>query len=176
MSQVNDAWVGTKSFPKWTMPVVSGLKRLDAADAATNQPTHDGNYLGVDLKSFALLYAFRSNSKSVPAFVNLIEATEGLRAYSRHPSADALGRAMLEGARAMVEGRAPHYAEVKGFKTRFIDVDFATMVNEISQGKMSIPASDWKDYWQKWLGGCWPDLFKQKYLCDGNSCFCEFPR
>lgn len=175
MSQVNDAWVGTASLPKWTSTVIAGLKRLDAADAKDGK-TLDGNYLGVDLKSFALLYAFRSNSNSVPTFARVIDATEALRAYSKHPSADALGRAMVEGARAMLEGREPRYATVEGFKSRFIDVDFGIMVKEIAQGKPSIDAHDWKDYWQKWLGGCWPDLFKHRYLCDGSSCFCEFPR
>lgn len=174
MSNINDVWSFEKKLPKWTAEVVSGLKRLDAADAAPGKQPLDGKYLGVDLKSFAQLYAARSNSKSVPTFTRLVDATEALRSYSKHPSADALGRAMFEGAQAMLEGRAPKYAAVEGFNTRFIDVDFALMVNDISQGKMLPGVKTWKDYWQMWLGGCWPDLFVRQNPCD--HCACEFPR
>lgn len=173
MGKVSDAWVFEKSLPKWTSSVVSGLKRLDAADAVKGKQTLDGNYLGVDLKAFALRYAVRSKSEFVPIFVRLIEATEGLRSYSQHPSADALGRAMLEGARAMIDGQPPRYAAVQGFKSRFIDVDFAGMFNEIANGKPT-PNNNWREYWQNWLGGCWPDLFVHRFPCDG--CACEFPK
>lgn len=173
MSKVKDIWSFEAKLPTWTSAVVAGLKRLDAADS---RKVLDGRYLGVNLTSFAKLYAQRSHSESVPTFTRLVAATEALRSYSTHRSADALGQAMLEGAQAMLENRPAHYAEVEGFASRFVDVEFAVMVDEIAHGNTTPRTQDWTHYWQIWLGGCWPDLFKQKNLCDGSSCSCEFPR
>lgn len=173
MNKINHPWSFATRLPVWTSAVVTRLKRLDAADAAAGQQALDGRYLGVDLASFAKRYAARSSRESVSTYFRLFLATEALRSYSKHPSADALGRAMFEGARAMLEGRAPQYAQVEGFAARFIDVDFVTMVDDIARGNRPVDVRDWHDYWSRWLGGCWPDLFKTKYPCDG--CPCEFP-
>lgn len=174
MDRIRNPWSFATRLPVWTAAVVTRLRHLDATDAADGKQTLDGRYLGVDLVSFARVYAARSGSEFVPMFVRLLDATEALRGYSQHPSADALGRAMLEGARAMLEGRPPRYAAVSGFGTRFVDVDFAVMFKEVANGKAPFETQSWQDYWRHWLGGCWPDLFIKKYPCDG--CACEFPK
>lgn len=170
MANSRTAWSNTP--PAWARPVTNLLKELDAADRVKGAPTHDGRYQGIDLEALAARYSQRYASHQT-RMQNVFAATLGLHRYVASTSPvrgkndlHVLSRALLEGARAFMEGKKPEFNRVPGFSQKFIDAEFAFyFTREIVGRKGPMNIAGWQSFWHGILENCYTDLFVSQNDC-----------
>ena len=162
-----------QNYPAWATQAVNAMKTLDALDAQPGGNRYDGKFHGNDLTKLFATYVGKYQSHQ-PGFARIIEATSGLMRYAndgniaaRKDASLPLADALLEGARAMLDGRDGNYTAIPGFKERYLAEEFVPLLRTIQGGQIPPARDQWKNFWSRFLAGCCHDLFMV------SGCYCS---